>query len=123
MKLSTAAAILTSTLLSLAKGQYTYPAEDTILHEATWLIWPHNYGWDPIHQQRYEPIWIQMVQALHNGELVRIIAYNDEHANGIADVLASNSVDLNSIELFIAPSDDVWTRDVQCVEKNYFSTV
>ena len=52
-----------------------------------------------------------MTRALHTGELVRIIAYNNEHADGIANTLASHGVDLNMIELFVHKTDDVWTRD------------
>ena len=90
---------------------YTYPAEDTIEHEATWLQWPHNNGWDPNHQQRYETIWIEMTRALHNGEIVRIIAYDANHAAGVRNTLSSAGLNMNNIEIFEYPTDDVWTRD------------
>lgn len=91
---------------------YTYPAEDTIEHEATWLQWPHNYGWDPIHQERYEPIWLEMTLALHSGEKVHIVAYDENHRQGIEDILVTNGADMNQIRFFVYKTDDVWTRDV-----------
>lgn len=90
---------------------YTYPAEDTIEHEATWLQWPHNYGWDPIHQERYEEIWLQMTLALHTGEKVHIVAYDEDHRDGIKDMLLTNGADLSQIRFFVYKTDDVWTRD------------
>ncbi|KAL3935541.1 MAG: hypothetical protein SGBAC_008955 [Bacillariaceae sp.] len=91
---------------------YTYPAEDTIEHEATWLQWPHNYGWDPLHQERYESIWLEMTLALHTGEKVHIVAYDENHRQGIEDILVTNGADMNQIRFFVYKTDDVWTRDV-----------
>lgn len=93
------------------ENMYTYPAEDTTLHEATWLQWPHNYGWDPVHEERYQTIWIEMTKALHTGEKVRIIAYDEDHEARVDSLLRDANVDMSQIEFFIYPTDDVWTRD------------
>lgn len=48
-------------------------------HEGTWLQWPHNYGqnrWRNL-VRRYDESWIRMTLALHTGERVRIITYNE----------------------------------------------
>jgi agmatine deiminase len=95
----------------LGDNVYTYPAEDTIRHEATWLQWPHNYGWDPQHEERYETIWIEMTKALHTGEKVRIIVYDEDHRTRVDSQLTENGVDMSQIEFFVYPTDDVWTRD------------
>ncbi|CAJ1965203.1 unnamed protein product [Cylindrotheca closterium] len=90
---------------------YTYPAEDTIEHEATWLQWPHNYGWDPIHQERYEDIWLEMALALHTGEKVHIVAYDENHRAGIETLLVAEGADMTQIRFFVYKTDDVWVRD------------
>lgn len=91
-------------------ARWTLPAEES-QHTATWLQWPHNYGWDKHHVQRLEHIWIAMTVALHKGERVNIIAYNEKEKDRIATLLQSRQVDLSQIDLFCMPTDDVWIRD------------
>lgn len=90
---------------------FVLPSEDDVMHEATWLQWPHNYGWDSRHIQRYEDIWIQMTKALHTGEKVRIIVYNRKQKRRLRDVLESHKLDMSQIEFYTYPTDDVWIRD------------
>jgi agmatine deiminase len=90
--------------------RYYWPAED-LEHEATWLQWPHNRGWDPNHIARYEPSWIALTKALHTGERVRIFVYDEREKKRVRSVLSRNSIDLSQIDLYIAPTDDVWIRD------------
>ena len=87
-----------------------WPAEDE-LHEATWLQWPHNYGWDNRHVQRYESSWIDLVKALHTGERIRIIAYNRREKRRIRNVLKNNGINMGQIDIYEYPTDDVWVRD------------
>jgi Porphyromonas-type peptidyl-arginine deiminase len=54
---------------------YYMPAEDEE-HEGTWLTWPHNYGWDSKHVQRYETMYVAIAKALHTGEKVHIVVYD-----------------------------------------------
>ena len=89
---------------------YTWPAEDEP-HEGTWLQWPHNYGWDNKHIKRYEESWVQIVEALHGGERVHIIAYNGQEKKRIKRLLISRGVDMSQIDLYRYPTDDVWVRD------------
>lgn len=89
---------------------YTWPAEDGP-HEGTWLQWPHNYGWDPKHVQRYEESWIQTAKALHSGERVHIIVYDDVEMTRVSNLLASRGFDMTKVDLYSYPTDDVWIRD------------
>ena len=52
-------------------AKYIMPPEDAH-HEGTWLQWPHNYGYDHKHIQRYETTWVQMTRELSRGENVHI---------------------------------------------------
>lgn len=89
---------------------FVLPSEE-VLHEATWLQWPHNYGWDPRHIQRYEDIWVEMTQALHIAEKVRIIVYNRRQKRRVQRVLKANNLNMSQIQFYTCPTDDVWIRD------------
>ena len=67
---------------------YFFPSEEAE-HEGTWLAWPHKYadkqayyfgeaGIDAeVYAQMLEPTWIEITKALHTGETVHIIVYNE----------------------------------------------
>ena len=103
---------------------YFMPSEEEP-HEGTWLQWPHNYGWDRYHVQRYEESWIQMVAALCTGERVHVIVYNarqlrrvrsrlrqyHHHHCATAAATAATTVKMSQIDFWVQPTDDVWIRD------------
>ncbi len=89
---------------------YTMPSEEEV-HEGTWLQWPHNYGWDPIHEQRYELIWVKMAWELHKGEKVHIVVYNEVFKSELWTYLFDEGFDMNQIDMVVAKTDDVWARD------------
>ncbi len=89
---------------------YTFPSEED-KHEGTWLQWPHNYGWDKHHVKRYERIWVEMTAALHNGEKVHIIAYNNNEKQRIEKLLINKGLNMGQIDFFVWRTDDVWVRD------------
>ena len=90
--------------------QFVMPSEESP-HQATWLQWPHNFGWDKRHVARLEPIWIQMTQSLHRDERVCIIVYNDTERERISSLLETNHVNLSQIDFFVEQTNDVWVRD------------
>ena len=101
---------------------YLFPGEE-VMHEGTWLAWPHKYaykqtyyfGEEGIDGEAYvemlEPTWIEITKALHTGETVHIIVYNEEEQTRVANLLKENDVDLNKIDFVIMETDDVWMRD------------
>lgn len=93
-----------------SKMTYTMPAED-LPHEGTWLTWPHRYTYGIEYQQEVEHIWVQMVDTLHIGERVHIVAYDKTEQARIKKLLADSAVDLTQIDFVLAKSDDVWARD------------
>jgi agmatine deiminase len=97
------------------KRNFTMPAEEEP-HEGTWLQWPHNrttsrHGKDKNLIERYEPAWIQMTKALHTGEKVHLIVYDDVYRERIRQRLEEEGCDMNQIDFFVYPTDDVWCRD------------
>lgn len=89
---------------------YTMP-EQSEPHRATWLQWPHNYGWDKKHTERYDPIWIAMTKALAPSEKVEIIVYNEVEHDRVKSLLTMEDINLHSIGFHIWKTDDVWIRD------------
>jgi len=92
------------------KASYTMPQEDSE-HEGTWLQWPHNFTYSEDHKESLQSIWIQMTKALATGEMVHIIAYNEEERVQIEMALNEADVDLSAVDFYIYPTDDVWVRD------------
>jgi agmatine deiminase len=90
-------------------------------HEGTWLQWPHNYCFkqgnsNPLRRQnnkvqRYQESWIQMTLALHTGERVHIIVYNEEQRQSVQTLLVERDCDMTQIDFYCWPTNDVWIRD------------
>ncbi len=89
---------------------YTMPGEEEA-HEGTWLQWPHRYTFGQQHQDRYDPIWVEMTKALHTGEIVHIVAYDETEKSRITQLLTNAAVDMNQVDFFIQKTNDVWVRD------------
>lgn len=90
--------------------RYFFPSED-LRHEGTWLIWPHHFTYGMKYRKDIEPIWIQMADALHHGEIVHIIAYNKKEQERISKLLMEAGLDMKKIDFTIAKNNDVWSRD------------
>lgn len=88
----------------------TVPAESET-HEATWLIWPHEYTYGVNYRNSVEQTWIDMTKALVKSEKVKLIVYNVKEKNRIVNLLKENEVELDSIQFIIEKTDDVWARD------------
>ncbi|MGE7873968.1 agmatine deiminase family protein [Bacillus paramycoides] len=91
-------------------GKYTMPDEKS-KHEGTWLQWPHDYTYGQEYKKEVEPIWIEMVSALTEGEKVNIVAHDQEEKERINQLLTDEGLNMEKIDFFIAPTDDVWARD------------
>ncbi|MFJ7920319.1 agmatine/peptidylarginine deiminase [Lysinibacillus fusiformis] len=91
-------------------GKYTIPDESS-KHEGTWLHWPHSFTYGKSYAEKMEPIWIEMTAALSEGENVHIIAYDKYEKNYIYDLLYDEGIDMDKIDFYIVPTDDVWSRD------------
>ncbi|MGE7911125.1 agmatine deiminase family protein [Lysinibacillus xylanilyticus] len=91
-------------------GKYTMPDESS-KHEGTWLQWPHSFTYGEDYVEKAEPIWIEMTAALSEGENVHIIAYDEYEKNSIYDLLYDEGLNMDKIDFYIVPTDDVWARD------------
>jgi agmatine deiminase len=92
-------------------------------HEGTWLQWPHsnhpkNKGppgpGSNRHNnkvQRYQEAWLQITLALHTGERVHIIVYNEEQRASVQELLVTRKCNMTQIDFYCWPTNDVWIRD------------
>jgi agmatine deiminase len=99
----------------LAGPLFTMPPEEDP-HEGTWLQWPHNEGRTKYDRkrkrlERYEESWIQMSLALHTGERVHIVVYDQSALERVRGILSQRGCDMTKIDLFAWPTNDVWVRD------------
>lgn len=91
-------------------GKYSMPDERG-KHEGTWLQWPHDLTYGKGYKEEVESIWIEMTSALSEGENVHIIAYNEYEKNYISNLLYEKGVNMDKIDFYIIPTNDVWARD------------
>lgn len=90
---------------------YTFPGEWEE-HEGTWLIWPHNNGIiAPEYVDMIDDIWVTMTKALHTGERVHIVAYDDDERACITTLLEAAGVDMSQVDFVLAETDQFWARD------------
>ena len=90
---------------------YTFPGEWEE-HEGTWLIWPHNNGIiAPEYVDMIDDIWVTMTKALHTGERVHIVAYDDDERARITTLLEAAGVDMSQVDFVLAETDQFWARD------------
>lgn len=89
---------------------YWFPDEHEV-HEGTWLQWPHDYTYGQGTQEALEPIWIEMTKSLSLGENVHIVVYDFYEKDHVFDLLEGEGVDMEKIDFFVQPIDDVWARD------------
>lgn len=81
-------------------------------HEGTWLIWPHNNGIiAPEYVDMIDDIWVTMTKALHTGERVHIVAYDDDERARITTLLEAAGVDMSQVDFVLAETDQFWARD------------
>jgi agmatine deiminase len=95
---------------SIIKGNYYMPDESQT-HEGTWLQWPHNYTYGEGYKESLESIWIEMAKALFLDETVHIVAYDEDEVNYIENLLIKENVEMNRVNFYTFPTDDVWARD------------
>ena len=103
-------------------AKFLFPSEEE-KHEGTWLTWPHKYAYKQtyyfgeegingeVYVEMLEPTWIEITKALHTGETVHIIVYNEKEQTRVKKLLQENEVDVEKIDFVIMETDDVWMRD------------
>lgn len=89
---------------------YRMPAEWEP-HTATWLAWPHNPITWPEQLPDVEHIYVQMIAALHQHELVHVLVPDTERLARVTQMLRDQALDLTQVRLHQWPIVDAWVRD------------
>lgn len=75
------------------------------------LTWPHGHGhWRPLLVE-IEATFIALACAIARHEKVVIACYDEGHHHHVQQQLTVHGANLNNVRLYVAPSNDVWTRD------------
>jgi agmatine deiminase len=85
--------------------------EETVIHEGTWLQWPHHYTYGTYYRNSLDETWVKMTSALVTSENVHIVAYNETEKERIIALLDDADIPLSNIDFFIHQTNDVWIRD------------
>jgi agmatine deiminase len=87
------------------------PAE-WVEHEATWMSWPKNPLTFPENTIGVvEDIYCQMVRALTQGEIVKILVNDEATKRRVAAKLEKSGSVMGRVKILLIPSSDVWIRD------------
>ena len=79
-------------------------------HEATWISWPHPDGASfPSAYERVIPVFVEMVKALAESEIVRINVRDGAQEANVRRLL--NDTPLERIEFFHIQTNEPWCRD------------
>jgi agmatine deiminase len=90
---------------------YRMPAEWE-LQEAIWLAWPHNeLTWPGAMLAGVERSYIEIVQALHTGQKVKLLVQDSASEARIRGLLDRHGVDLNQVVFLQIATEDAWIRD------------
>jgi agmatine deiminase len=92
-----------------AKEGYSMPAEWE-RHEATWISWPHPGGASfPSAYDRVVPVFVEMVKALVESEIVRINVKDSEQEAEVCALLSKCPPE--RVEFVHVPTNEPWCRD------------
>ncbi len=91
-----------------AQQGYRMPAEWEP-HEATWLAWPHDLETWPNELEQVEAAFIQIIEALHAGEKVRILVDDRQTEERVRQQLKERSV--TNVLFHTIETNSLWTRD------------
>ena len=79
-------------------------------HEGTWLQWPQSKMYAR-NELKLEGIWLNMVDALNDHEMVHLVVADERQREHVAGQLRYHGIGLNNVDFFIIPTNDVWARD------------
>jgi len=89
---------------------YHFPAE-FVLHDATWLSWPHKEASWPGKINAIYPYYARFVKEVARGERVCINVNDETMKRSAIDWLTQAGAPLDNIDFFFHPTNDAWCRD------------
>jgi agmatine deiminase len=74
------------------------------------LQWPQDIVYRG-YELKLEPIWLNIVDALHHHENVHLIVSSEQQQDHVASQLIYHAIGLKNVDFHIIPTNDVWARD------------
>lgn len=90
--------------------KYHMPAE-WAPHSATWLAWPHNEETFPGKLKKIPAVFVAMVKALHQHEVVNILVDDAAMQKKVENLLKASKAWNENVKFHIIPTNDLWIRD------------
>ncbi len=78
---------------------------------AIWLAWPHNKSDWPGKFDTVKWAYAEIIRCLTQGARVRLLVRNTAERQKVADILEKAHIDLEQVDLIIAPTNRSWLRD------------
>jgi agmatine/peptidylarginine deiminase len=78
---------------------------------ATLLTWPHDQGDWGDKLSSVEKTFLSLVEHISPRQMLVIVCNDDDQRAHVRSMLDNNGVDMQHVELYTAPSNDVWSRD------------
>jgi agmatine deiminase len=91
-------------------GLPVFPAEWSP-QSAVLLTWPHAQSDWAERLEAVEPAFAAIVAAIAARQLVMLVCYDAVQRVHVEQVLRAHAVNMANVSLYIAPSNDTWTRD------------
>jgi agmatine deiminase len=88
---------------------YRMPAEWE-RHEAIWLSWPYDLESFP-EIEKVEESYVAIIRAIHEGEMVNLLARDEPMMSRILAMLGAAGVDISRVRFHAVDYADVWFRD------------
>ena len=80
-------------------------------HAATWLAWPHNEETWPGLLPQVQEIFLDMIRALHPGEMVHLLVNDAAAADKVSRLMRDGGINDGCVMLHEMPTADAWLRD------------
>jgi agmatine deiminase len=80
-------------------------------HDAIWLAWPHDPTTFPNRVERVEAVYVQIIEAIHEGEQVNLFVNNNHIKKKVATIFKEANIDVCKINFYVFDYADVWFRD------------
>ena len=80
-------------------------------HDATWLAWPHNEDTWPGLLSQVQDIFLDMIEALHQAEMVHLLVNDAAAADTVSRLIRDRGICDRSVTLHEMRTADAWVRD------------
>lgn len=90
--------------------KYRLPAEWET-QSGVLITWPHQHSDWQSRLSQIETFFVSLAKAITQREKLLVVAYDESHKQHIQNHLVKENINLDAFVIYIAPTNDTWTRD------------